>query len=71
MAARALTLVSLQVKGKKGSRCFLAVAGGINTPAYLGSRSTFPGGKLGGVQVHSAPCAALSLASSMLPTVAF
>lgn len=44
---------SVQVKGKKGARCFLAVAGGINTPAYLGSRSTFPGGKLGGVQVIS------------------
>ena len=44
---------SLQVKGKKGARCFLAVAGGINTPAYLGSRSTFAGGKLGGVQVFS------------------
>ena len=43
----------MQVKGKKGARCFLAVAGGINTPAYLGSRSTFPGGKLGGVQVFS------------------
>lgn len=42
----------MQVKGKKGARCFLAVAGGINTPAYLGSRSTFPGGKLGGVQVR-------------------
>ena len=41
----------MQVKGKKGARCFLAVAGGINTPAYLGSRSTFPGGKLGGLQV--------------------
>lgn len=42
---------ALQVKGKKGARCFLAVAGGINTPAYLGSRATFPGGKLGGIQV--------------------
>ncbi|CAK0782570.1 hypothetical protein CVIRNUC_005782 [Coccomyxa viridis] len=39
-----------KVKGKKGARCFLAVGGGINTPAYLGSRSTFPGGKLGGLQ---------------------
>ncbi|KAK9808039.1 hypothetical protein WJX73_007706 [Symbiochloris irregularis] len=33
-----------------GARCYLAVSGGINTPLYLGSRSTFPGGKLGGVQ---------------------
>ena len=42
-----------------GARCYLAVAGGINTPLYLGSRSTFPGGKLGGIQVS-----ALSAASN-------
>ncbi|KAK9808021.1 hypothetical protein WJX73_005265 [Symbiochloris irregularis] len=37
--------------GRQGLwRCYLAVSGGINTPLYLGSRSTFPGGKLGGVQ---------------------
>ncbi|KAK9905055.1 hypothetical protein WJX75_008745 [Coccomyxa subellipsoidea] len=35
---------------KRGARCYVAVAGGIDTPVYLGSRSTFPGGKLGGVQ---------------------
>ncbi len=39
-----------QITSKRGARCYIAVAGGINTPAYLGSRSTFPGGKLGGVQ---------------------
>lgn len=41
----------LQLAGKRGARCYVAVAGGIDTPTYLGSRSTFPGGKLGGVQV--------------------
>ena len=42
----------LQVESEScGARCYLAVSGGINTPLYLGSRSTFPGGKLGGVQV--------------------
>lgn len=39
-----------QAKGTGGSRAYLAVAGGLDTPAYLGSRSTFPGGALGGVQ---------------------
>ena len=42
--------VVAQITSKRGARCYIAVAGGINTPAYLGSRSTFPGGKLGGVQ---------------------
>ena len=40
----------LQIAGKAGSRAYLAVSGGINVPLYLGSRATFPGGKLGGVQ---------------------
>ena len=31
-----------------GARAYLAVAGGINTPAFLGSRSTFILGKFGG-----------------------
>ena len=31
-----------------GARAYLAVAGGIDTPAYLGSRSTFILGKFGG-----------------------
>lgn len=38
-----------------GARCYVAVSGGINTPVYLGSRATFPGGKLGGVQVTPPP----------------
>ena len=33
-----------------GVRSYLAVAGGLNVPVYLGSRSTFPDGQLGGVQ---------------------
>lgn len=33
-----------------GVRGYLAVQGGINVPPYLGSRSTFPSGKLGGYQ---------------------
>ena len=33
-----------------GSRCYLAVAGGFDAPVYLGSRSTFPAGNLGGYQ---------------------
>ncbi|CAL5223800.1 g6371 [Coccomyxa viridis] len=35
---------------QKGARCFLAVAGGIQCPVYLGSRATFPAGKFGGMQ---------------------
>ena len=42
-------------KATLGARCYLAVGGGINTPKYLGSRATFPGGKLGGVQVPMQP----------------
>ncbi|KIZ06735.1 UreA carboxylase [Monoraphidium neglectum] len=33
-----------------GVRGYLAVAGGVDVPKYLGSRSTFPGGKFGGYQ---------------------
>jgi urea carboxylase len=33
-----------------GARCYLAVDGGFDAPLYLGSRSTFPGGSLGGYQ---------------------
>lgn len=33
-----------------GCRAYLAVAGGIDVPEYLGSRSTFPTGGLGGFQ---------------------
>jgi allophanate hydrolase subunit 2 len=33
-----------------GARCYLAVDGGLDAPIYLGSRSTFPGGNLGGYQ---------------------
>ena len=35
-----------------GCRGYIAVGGGLDVPLYLGSRSTFPGGKLGGLQVH-------------------
>lgn len=33
-----------------GVRCYVAVDGGWDAPVYLGSRSTFPGGNLGGYQ---------------------
>lgn len=33
-----------------GSRAYLAFAGGLDIPDYLGSKSTFPGGSLGGHQ---------------------
>jgi hypothetical protein len=33
-----------------GVRGYLAVAGGIDVPSYLGSKSTFPSGKFGGYQ---------------------
>jgi allophanate hydrolase subunit 2 len=35
---------------KAGARCYLAVDGGFDAPIYLSSRSTFPGGNLGGYQ---------------------
>lgn len=35
-------------KVKKGSRCYLAIRGGIDVPEYMGSRSTFALGNLGG-----------------------
>lgn len=38
------------VKEGKGSRAYLAVWGGIDVPDYLHSKSTFVGGKFGGVQ---------------------
>jgi biotin-dependent carboxylase-like uncharacterized protein len=34
---------------RKGLRVYLAVGGGIEVPEIMGSRSTYPGGKLGGV----------------------
>jgi urea carboxylase len=33
-----------------GSRAYLAVAGGLDVPDYLGSKATFPGGAMGGHQ---------------------
>lgn len=33
-----------------GVRGYLAVAGGIDVPLYLGSRATFPNGNFGGYQ---------------------
>ena len=40
-----------KVEGEAGCRGYIAVGGGLDVPLYLGSRSTFPGGKLGGLQV--------------------
>ena len=45
-------LCHVQRGSGRGARCYLAVSGGLATPVYLGSRSTFPSGKLGGVQVR-------------------
>ncbi|ABM59504.1 urea carboxylase [Verminephrobacter eiseniae] len=36
------------VQGGGGSRCYLALRGGIDVPAYLGSRATFTLGRFGG-----------------------
>ena len=33
-----------------GSRAYIAISGGIDVPSYLGSKSTFPGGCMGGHQ---------------------
>ena len=33
-----------------GSRAYIAIAGGLEVPDYLGSKSTFPGGQMGGHQ---------------------
>ncbi len=41
-----------QLAGERGARCYIAVAGGLATPSYLGSRATFPGGRLGGTQAR-------------------
>ena len=41
----------MQPLGAGGARAYLAASGGLDVPVYLGSRATFPGGKLGGVQV--------------------
>ena len=36
--------------GIEGLRCYLAVSGGLDAPIYLGSRSTFNSGNIGGFQ---------------------
>jgi urea carboxylase len=42
---------TLKVGGaSSGARAYVAISGGIDVPEYLGSRSTFPGGKMGGHQ---------------------
>ena len=53
----------MQNAGKGGSRAYLAVSGGIDVPEYLGSRATFPSGKLGGLQASGLP---LDAAAAML-----
>lgn len=35
---------------RNGARAYIAIAGGIDTPVYLGSRSTYPIGALGGIE---------------------
>jgi len=34
---------------KEGARAYIAISGGVDTPLYLGSRSTYPIGALGGI----------------------
>ena len=66
-----------------GSRTYLCIAGGIDVPAYLGSRSTFTLGKFGGhggralrggdvlhadtVQATAAPATAAALPAGLIP----
>ena len=35
---------------RNGARAYIAISGGIDTPLYLGSRSTYPIGALGGIE---------------------
>ncbi len=42
------SVLRVGTKSGGGMRCYLAVAGGIDVPAYLGSRSTFTLGEFGG-----------------------
>ena len=43
----------LQFKGvKSGCRAYIAVAGGIDVPQVMGSRSTYVAGKIGGINGH-------------------
>ena len=53
-ASKGSQLVIGKVEGEAGCRGYIAVGGGLDVPLYLGSRSTFPGGKLGGLQVGPA-----------------
>ena len=52
-ASKGSKLAVGKVEGEAGCRGYIAVGGGLDVPLYLGSRSTFPGGKLGGLQVGS------------------
>ncbi len=54
-ASKGSQLAIGKVKGEAGCRGYIAVGGGVDVPLYLGSRSTFPGGKLGGLQVGLRP----------------
>lgn len=47
-AGQVLTIEGVELS--TGVRGYLAVQGGIDVPPYLGSRATFPSGKLGGYQ---------------------
>jgi len=48
-AGQTLALTS----SKTGARSYIAIAGGIDTPAWLGSRSTFHKAGVGGMQGHA------------------
>jgi len=43
-------VLSLRIAGTTGFRAYIAVAGGIVVPSYLGSRSTFAAGGFGGFE---------------------
>ena len=57
-----------QLAGGRGARCYIAVAGGLATPSYLGSRATFPSGRLGGTQARL-PRALHAHLSSLTPSL--
>ncbi len=44
------SVLTLRTLEGRGFRTYLAVAGGIDVPLYLGSRSTFPFGRFGGYE---------------------
>jgi biotin-dependent carboxylase-like uncharacterized protein len=48
--ARSGQILTFSIARKTGFRAYIAFAGGINVPLYLGSKSTFPAGGFGGFE---------------------